>query len=177
METISIISILMAAAGVFVSIITGVWFFLGRTQKQLYETQKVTVISRKATFVKLESISHRLQELEMSIGVESIAGKTIQNVQERLVDIEKTIEPIKKRSAQVSSAEYQFLIYEMERIERDLKEDLRRQQDNLIERQRVYENSLEHRLGTLRTIFMSFLAVISLLIAGFGVVIFFISRG
>lgn len=128
------------------------------------------------TPTKLEAIASRLEQLETSISLEPIAEEQAQKIESRLTDIEKTLETFENRRLEASSLEYQFLMFEIDRLVRGLKEDLRRQQEDLTYRQRTYENDLDRRLGTFRTIFMISLIIVGLIIAGFGVLIYFIGQ-
>ena len=58
----------------------------------------------------------------------------------------------------------------------NLKEKIEQRIDGLTERQRNYELYLDHRLGNFQTIFMISLALVGLIVTGFGIIIFFIPR-
>lgn len=80
------------------------------------------------------------------------------------------MESLKERSQDIASAEYQLLMFEIDRVVRVLRDDTLKQQERL-------EVELDRRMGSFRIIFTVSLAIISIIIAGFGIVIFFIGQG
>ena len=184
MDFATVLAIILGVAGALMAIILQILmrserYKLMRLERSKAESAGVFVgtdaIARQ-TSLELKVVAERLQQLETGLGGEAIAAERLQNLDKRLVDIEETLEPLKNRSLQVTSLEYQFLMFEIDRLVRDLKEDLRRQHEGLIERQRTHEIDLDRRMGTFRTIFTISLTLVGVIIAGFGVVIWFIGR-
>ena len=178
MEVMSLVGIVLAVIGVTMVIFLQIATRLEKTRAESRElsmrTELIAEKTAEETSAQLEVIANRLQRLETSTDLELIAEERVQSLENRLGAIEKTLESFKNKSLEVTSLEYQFLIFEMDRLTRDLKEDLRRQHDELIERQRKHESDLDRRIDTFRTIFTISLTVVAIIIAGLGIVIFFI---
>lgn len=180
MDILTILGIVLAVIGVTMGIFLQIAARLERTRAESRElSMRTELIAEKTaedTMAKLEVIANRLQRLETGSDLELIAEERVQSIENRFGDIEKTLESFKNKNLEVTSLEYQFLMFEMDRLARDLKEDLRRQYDDLTERQTRHEIDLDRRLGTFRTIFTISLTVVAVIIAGFGVVIFFLGQ-
>ena len=178
MELTTILGIVLGVVGVAIAIFLQIAMRLARLRDEarLYSmrTELMAEEQGTGTSVKLEAINNRIEKIETSLGLQPIPDERAQSIDNRLRDIEETIEPFINRGREVTSVEYQFLTFEVDRLLRDLKEDIRRQQDELIKRQDRHEIDLDRRLGTFRTIFMISLTLVALIIAGFGVVVFFI---
>ena len=180
MELYEIIAIIVGATGALLGIIVQITMRLERARAKIRElSMRTDMIIEKApeeTSAKLEAIANRLELLERSIGVEPIAEERVQSIDNRLADMEKALEPFTKRRPEATSIEYNFLMFEIDRLVRDLKEDIRRQNEELARRQSTYEVNLDHRMGTFRTIFTVSLTVVGIIIAGFGALIWFIGQ-
>ena len=68
-------------------------------------------------------------------------------------------------------------MFELQRLIDNMKDELRKQSEDLGERQKWYEKDLNRRLGNFQTIFYVGLTLVGLIVTGFGVVVFFIGRG
>ncbi|MBA7641624.1 hypothetical protein ES703_49309 [subsurface metagenome] len=182
MELMAVLGIVFAIIGISIGLYVQITARLERLRAEASELSMRTTerISEKIpidTSVKLEAIASRLELLETGMGLEPIAEERAQNIDKRLRDIEETLEPFKNKRLEITSTEYQFLIFEIDRLHSTIKDDLREQREDLAERQRRYEIDLDRRIGTFRTIFMVSLTVVGLVVAGFGVLIFFVGRG
>lgn len=180
MDITAIIGIVLGVTGVVMAIFLQIAMRLSRlgdeARKLSMQTEWMAEKAVTDTSVNIEAITNRLERLETGVGLQPIADERVQSIDNRLRDIEETLDPFKNRSRELTSIEYQFLMFEMDRLLIDLKEDLRRQQADLTQRQEKHEIDLDRRLGTFRTIFMISLTIVALIIAGFGIVIFFIGQ-
>jgi len=180
-EVTTILGIIFAVLGVGLGVLAQILMRLGQTGAKVKELSfRAELMAEKAvqdTSVKLEDISNRLEQLETGVGIGTMPAERVQDVESRLVDIEKTLEPFKNGRLDITSQEYQFLMFEIDRLFRNLKDDLREQREDLTDWQRRYEIDLDRRIGTFRTIFMISLTVVGLIVAGFGIVIFFLGQG
>jgi len=171
MDITTVLAIFLGIGGVIIAIYMQVYARLAKTriesERLSMQTELMAEKTAVETVTKLEAIADRVRRLETGISLELIAEEQVQNIDNRLQDIEKTLERFKNRGLELTSLEYQFLIFEIDRLVRDLKEDL-------IERQRTYESILDRRLGTFRTIFVVSLTIVGIIIACFGLVIYLI---
>ena len=174
MEFTTILAIALGVTGVVMAIVLQVIMRLEQSKAKSEELSVRTDAIAKETSIVVKALADRLQQLETGLGGEALALERAQYLDKRLADIEETLEPFKNRSREVTSMEYQFLMFEIDRLVRDLKEDLRQQHEDLIHRQRTHEVDLDRRLGTFRTIFLVSLTVVGIIIAGLGLIIYLI---
>jgi len=164
---------ILAILGVSMAVAIQIYARFAKTRAKLVisRTQAEPEVKGAApeTLAKLEALAERVRRLETGVSPEPIAEEQIQNIYNRLQDIEKALEPFKNRRLEITSPEYQFLMFEIDRLVKDLKADL-------TERQRIHERSLGNSIGTFRTIFVVSLTIVGIIIAGFGILIYFIGQ-
>jgi ABC-type antimicrobial peptide transport system permease subunit len=126
---------------------------------------------------KIEEVNELINNFKTGFNSSSIGLEQQQDFNSRLANVEGKLKDIQRRPLELCSLEYQLILFEVERLFQSAKEENKNYYDQIIQTQREFEKSTDQKIDTFKTIFTISITIVGLLIAGFGILIFFIGKG